>query len=135
MMLKTLVRRFLLVGLVLLAGLVFGCFIGYEYAYWGNIYPSKNRNAERNNAFYHRLEAIEFSLPCEDLNRVGLSGPMKKDGIIYYVNVQDKSYQVIGLSTDSEGPLISWSGADRQPCEEPASSNLSFKRDAPKRAP
>jgi len=129
-MLKTILWRSFLVGVVFLGGLVIGGLSGYEYAYWFSIYPTKKAHSERNQAFQYRLEAIESALPCEVTNIAGFSGPYKKDSIIYYLNVQDTDYQVIGLSTDSSGPLVSWSGEGRQPCDEPATSNPSLKREA-----
>jgi hypothetical protein len=135
MMLRKLMLRIFLFGSIFLAGLILGCFSGYIFAQWSS-YSGKKEWSERNDIFLHRLEAIEGTLSCEDVNKVGLSEPRKQDGIIYYVNVRERDYQVIGFSTDSLGPLVSWSGADRQPCEELhhltiRSSGTAQKRAAP----
>lgn len=126
--------RLLIFGAVLLVGIILGCFGGYMYAYF-SLDSSNRKWSERDDAFLHKLEAIEGTISCEDLNKVGLSEPRKKDDVTYYVNVRDKDYQVIGFATDSLGPLISWTGAGRQPCKETSPSNPALKRGAPQTPP
>lgn len=109
-------KRILLFATTLIAGLLVGGWLGYTSAYFG-IESGRDNWSKRDDAFLHRLEAIESTISCEELNKAGLSAPRKAGDIIYYINVQEEDYQVIGLSTDSIGPLVSWTGAGRPACK------------------
>lgn len=110
--------RFIISSVILLVGLILGFYIGYKFSCFA-FDSCKDKFSERDQAFLHKIEIIESTLSCEELNMAGLSGPHKKDGVIYYVNVRDNDYHVIGFAMDTIGPLASWTGADRQPCAEP----------------
>lgn len=103
-------------SVALIVVFIAGVWLGYIFSYFG-MESARKEWAERDDAFLHRIEAIEYELPCEKLNNPGLSGPFESDDIIYYIDVREDVYHVIGFSTDEIGPLVSWSGGGRPACK------------------
>lgn len=62
------------------------------------------------------LESIHQGLECTDLVDVGLKGPIQRDGLVFYVNVGHRDFQVIGFRVDANGPIVDWVGADLPEC-------------------